>query len=361
MIYAAQYHGKECAAKIAYSKSDNNLQMFLKECKLMVTLRYPCVIQLVGIFFKKDDPTSPVILMERMCLSLTEFLANKRSFQDKLTILHDIACGLCYIHSKNIIHCDLTGKNILLTNNFHAKIADFGQAVIYDPNSKESLPTNPGNVHHMPPEASQHNPTYSTKLDVFSFGCVVIHTVTQEFPLPNRDIYVETSNKGSYEKLPEVDRRSVLIKKLKYDPNGTQLCKIVVECLQDHPDNRPTAVTLLLQLKNCVEKFRKNNTHKHSKASFRDSIQNWVKHFRNLYGLRMKNYKLKYKVYKRKKGLRQTPILHRVSLTESVASSTEVFRRYLTNKITGTRYVSFVHVCLLCKINFKSTDSFTKN
>ena len=88
----------------------------------------------------------------------------------------------------------MTGNNILLTNNIHARIADFGQAIIYDPNSKDSLPTNPGNVHHMPPEASQHNPTYSTKLDVFSFGCVVIHVVTQEYPIPNCDMYVETSN-----------------------------------------------------------------------------------------------------------------------------------------------------------------------
>ena len=269
MIYAAQYHGKECAAKIAYSKSDKSFHKSLREeCKLLVTLRHPCIIQLLGIFFTKDDPTSLVILMERMWLSLTEFLANKRYFQDKLTILHDVACGLCYIHSKNIIHCDLTGSNILLTNNINARLADFGQAVIYDPNSKKSLPANPGNIHHMPPEASA---TYSTKLDVFSFGCVVIHTVTQEFPLPNCDMYVETSNIGSYKKLSEVDRRSALIEKLKCDPNGGQLCKTVVECLQDHPDNRPTAAVLHLQFKNCLEKHQKIDTHEHSKVSFKDS------------------------------------------------------------------------------------------
>ena len=279
MIYAAQYHGK---AKIAYSRSDINLHKSLKkESKLLITLRHPCIIQLVGIFFRKDKPTSPVILTEKMCLSLTEFLTNKRFFQDKLTILHDVACGLCYIHSKNIIHCDLTGNNILLTYNVHARIADFGQAVIYDSNSKNSLPTNPGNVHHMPPEASQHNPTYSTKLDVFSFGCVMIHTVTQEFPIPNCDMYVEALNTGSYEKLSEVDRRSALIEKLKRDPNGAQLCNTVVDCLQDYPDNRPTAEMLHLRLRNCLQKP------------------------------------------------------HRMALTESLASTTERFSRYLTKAITS--------------------------
>ena len=342
MIYAAQYHGKECAAKIAYSKSDNNLQKSLKEeSKLLITLRHPCIIQLVGIFFRKDDLTSPVILMEKMCSNLTEFLANKRSFQDKKTILHDVACGLCYIHSKNIIHFDLTGNNILLTNNIHARIADFGQAVIYDPNSKGSLPTNPGNVHHMPPEASEHNPTYSTKLDVFSFGCVVIHTVTQEYPIPNCDMYVETSNMGIYKKLSEVDRRSVLIEKMKCDPNGTQLNKTVMECLQDHSDDRPTAEILHLQLRNCLEKHIKIETHKQFEVSFKDSIssiQKLMKHFRNHYGIRRKRYKFKYEVYKvKRKGLKYIQKPYRMALTESVASATERFTRYLTRAITSDK------------------------
>ena len=337
MIHAARYHGKECVAKIAYSKSDNNLQKSLREeCKLLVTLRHPCIIQLVGIFFRKDNPTSPVILMEKMCLSLTEFLANKRSFQDKLTILHDVACGLCYIHSKNIIHCDLTGNNILLTNNIHARIADFGQAVIYDPNIKDSLPANPGNVHHMPPEASQHNATYSTKLDVFSFGCVVIHTVTQDYPIPNCDMYVETSNIGSYKKLPEVDRRSVLIEKLKRDPNGAQLCKTVVDCLQDHPDNRPTAEMLHLRLRKCLVKHTKIETDKHFKMSFKDCIQKLVKNFRSRYGVRRKRYNFKHKVYKlKRKDLKHKQKPHRMALTKFVASTTDRFSRYLTKAITS--------------------------
>ena len=335
MIYAAQYHGKECAAKIAYSKSDNDLQKSLREeSKLLVTLRHPCIIQLVGIFFRKDDPTSPVILMEKMCWNLTEFLASKRTFQDKLTILHDVACGLCYIHSKNIIHCDLTGNNILLTNNIHARIADFGQAVIYDPNSKNSLPTNPGNVHHMPPEASQHNPTYSTKLDVFSFGCVMIHTVTQEYPIPNCEMYVETSNIGSYEKLSEVDRRSVLIKKLKCDIKSVELHKTVVECLQDHPDKRPTAEILHLQLRTCLQKHTRIDTHKQSEMYNISCIQKLMKDFRNHYGVRQNRYKFKYEVYKlKRKGLKHIQKPHVVTLTKSFASTTEKFTRYFTKAI----------------------------
>ena len=272
--------------------------------------------------------------MERMRMSLTEFLVNKRSFKDKVTILHDVACGLCYIHSKNIIHCDLTGNNILLTNNSNVRIADFGKAVTYDPKSNDTLPTNPGNVHHMPPEASEHQ--YSTKVDIFSFGCVIIHTVTQKFPMPNVDKYTETSNVGSYKKVPEIDRRLVLIQELKCDPDSAKLHDTVSGCLQDHPDNRPTAAVLHVQLKKFMEEYSKTDIHKQSKVAYKNrssNIKKWVKYYRSLFGLRQKYYKLKYKVYKVKRNPKYVQDMRRVSVTESITSSKE---RYIANVITGT-------------------------
>ena len=352
MIYAAQYHGKECAAKIAYSKK--NLQRSLREeCELLVTLRHPCIVQLVGIFFTQDDPTSPVILMERMRMSLTELLVNKRSFQDKVTILHDVACGLCYIHNKNIIHCDLTGNNVLLGSNTNARIADFGQAVIYDPTSNNRLRTNPGNEYHMPPEASEQQ--YSTKLDIFSFGCVIIHTVTQEFPVPNCDRYIDTPIVGSYKKVSELDRRSALIQKLKRNHNSVQLHKIVVKCLQDHPDNRPTATVLHIQLKKCMEQYSKTDIHEESNVSYKNragSIQKWVKHYRGLFRLQQKSCKMKYKVYKLKRSIKYAQDLHRVSVTESVTSSTE---NYFAKVITGTGRL--ICLCLNFIISYSSNES----
>ena len=258
MIYNAQYYGILCAAKRTRFKNDKKISKSLRdEYKFLVSLRHPCVISLVGILSPQDDP---VVLMERMKMSLTEFLENKRFFLNKIMILYDVACGLCYIHSKNIIHCDLNGNNILLANSFNAKIADFGQAVTYDPKGNDNLPTNPGNIHHMPPEASSHD--YSPKLDIFSFGCVMIHTVTQRFPIPSCDRYINTSNAVNYKKVSEADRRLEMIQRLKRDHDGIHLHKIVVECLQDHPESRPTAAMLHLQLKKYMEKCQKTSRHR---------------------------------------------------------------------------------------------------
>ena len=269
VVYAAQYCGKQCVVKKIRPSNEKSHKSLNKELKVLLTLKHPCIIQLLGVFFTSDNPQSPELLMERMKMNLTETLNIKKSFHFKISVLHDVACGLCYIHKKGIIHCDLTGNNILLTEKCNAKIADFGQAIIYDQEYDKGLPTAPGNEAHMPPESFKPNPVYSTKLDVFSFGCVIIHTVTQEFPIPDNK-YVETLEPGKYKEISETDRRSKLIKILKCNPDIVGLYEMVLNCLQDNPRNRPDMEEVLLQLKDSLQKFNvlsENTTLQHCQST----------------------------------------------------------------------------------------------
>ena len=177
-------------------------------------------------------------------MSLTEFLTNKQ-----ISILHDAVCGLHHIHEENIVHCDLTGDNILLTENFTAKLADFGRAIRGQQISLKYLPKN---LDHMPPEIIElySKASRSTKVDVFSFGCVIIHTFIEECPVPDFDKLVETSVVGRFIKHSEVERRSICLKKFKNNCNSTKLHDIVLQSLHDNPDCRPTAATLLSLLEN---------------------------------------------------------------------------------------------------------------
>ena len=54
----------------------------------------------------------------------------------KVSILHDIAKGLAYLHNHKllVIHHDLTPKNVLLSSARDAKISDFGNSCIIDIN-----------------------------------------------------------------------------------------------------------------------------------------------------------------------------------------------------------------------------------
>ena len=173
----------------------------------------------------------------------------KHSHHHKISILRDVACGLHHIHEEGIVHCDLTGDNILLTENLTAKLANFGRAIKGQQSVLQYLPES---LDHMPPEIivePYSKASCSTKVDVFSFGCVIIHTFTQESPIPDFNKLVETSEVGMYKKYSEVERRSICLKKFKNSCNSTKLYDIVLKCLQENPDYRPTAATLFSLLK----------------------------------------------------------------------------------------------------------------
>ena len=237
----AQYCGKQCIAKMEHLNKNNSNMLLNKERRFLLLLKHPFIVQLLATY---GNPQSPVLLMEGMWMSLTEFLTEKELHHNKINILRDAACGLHYIHEKGIIHCDLSADNIMLTENITAKLADFGQANVCQRNIKYSAES----LDHLPPEMickPYSGTSFSTKVDVFSFGCVIIHTFTQEVPMPDFDKYVETTEVGKYIKHSEVERRSICLKEFKSNSKSIELYDVVLKCLQDNPDDRPTATCLV--------------------------------------------------------------------------------------------------------------------
>ena len=53
-------------------------------------------------------------------------LSDSSRYYEYLPIAMDIAHGMAYLHSRNVIHRDLKPSNILLTSNNRAKVCDFG-------------------------------------------------------------------------------------------------------------------------------------------------------------------------------------------------------------------------------------------
>ena len=180
----------ECAAKMIHEElavGDNSISLqFSRELRLQATLRHPNITQFIGVC-KQEDFSSHVLVMELMHSNLHEFLTkpdmqNIIPLSRKKSILEDIARGLHYLHKKEIVHRDLTAKNVLLTSSLVAKIADLGTSRIVpkvaDTHKAVSMTTNPGNFLYMPPEANQADYN-AKKLDVFSFGHLTIFTLLQ--------------------------------------------------------------------------------------------------------------------------------------------------------------------------------------
>jgi len=95
---------------------------------------HPNVVQFLGIYYPSPKDKLPWLIMEMMYTNLTSLIEKYETtdlpLHIKLSILMDTSRGLQYLHSRDIIHRDLSSNNVLLTQQLVAKIADFGMAKI---------------------------------------------------------------------------------------------------------------------------------------------------------------------------------------------------------------------------------------
>lgn len=236
-VTMVKYKRMRCAAKkihpilLEFSGGERH---FIKEYRILCQLRHPHIVQFLG-YYQQDK--APVLVMELLssdlhrCIDSFGVLPNEISF----SILHHVALGLQYLHERSepIVHRNITAFNILLTDDMTAKIGDFGESVVLTP-SKVNRPMTPvpGNLVHMPPEAFPGESTvYDTKLDIFSYGVLMVHTLSGQFPI----------DLGGQE-LPEADRRQ---KYLEAIGSKHPLMGLILQCLSNSPADRPVARELV--------------------------------------------------------------------------------------------------------------------
>ena len=142
----------------------------------MSDLRHPNITLFLGLCFLPNCQL-PLLVMERLDSSLDDLLETVPNIPltMKRSILEDIARGLLYLHKHDpqIIHRDLTSKNVLMTSALSAKITDLGNSRIVNiqPGQlAQTLSRNPGTLVYMPPEALADVARYGPSLDIFSFG-----------------------------------------------------------------------------------------------------------------------------------------------------------------------------------------------
>ena len=194
---------------------------FVNECRLHSSLRHPNIVQFIGVAYEEEGG-GPCLVLERMHSTLASSLESYANIPlpIKLCVLRDVSAGLMYLHSfaTPIIHGALSTTNILLTPDWTAKIADFGNSV-----NRSNL------TDYMPPEAINlpHACTcdYEFSLDIFSFGIVALYVATQ-----TRDT--------------DPDKRQEQLETLRATPEVECLNQIVTRCCEHDPSQRPTSCHL---------------------------------------------------------------------------------------------------------------------
>ena len=231
------------------------------EFSILSQLKHPNIVGYHGICELPKEEV-PVLLMERLDANVHDYLCNKENENTKLSvilsILLDVANGLVYLHCQVpvILHRDLTARNVLLDKYLNAKISDFGNARMmtygYDM-TPESFTSLPGTRDYMPPEAMDDVDTeeicYDTKLDVFSFGHLALFCGIQKPIIPLYQTYYDTNNMLCCRS--ELERRDRYLTELKTKlrSDSHPLIQLIVQCLDDDPEERPSTETLRAQMK----------------------------------------------------------------------------------------------------------------
>ncbi|VFQ74072.1 unnamed protein product [Cuscuta campestris] len=146
--------------------------------------------------------------------------------------VRQILYGLAYLHTRNTVHRDIKGANILVEPNGEIKLADFGMAKHI--NSYSSMLSFKGSPYWMAPEIVMNTNGYSLAVDIWSLGCTILEMATSKPPWSQYEGVAAIFKIGNSKDMPEIP-----------DHLSNDAKSFIRLCLQREPSARPTAAQLL--------------------------------------------------------------------------------------------------------------------
>ncbi|XVF71002.1 hypothetical protein PTKIN_Ptkin11bG0206800 [Pterospermum kingtungense] len=167
------------------------------------------------------------------------------------------ARGLAFLHHScipHIIHRDMKSSNVLLDENFEARVSDFGMARLVNAlDTHLSVSTLAGTPGYVPPEYYQSF-RCTTKGDVYSYGVILLELLSGKRPI-DPSVFGDDNNLVGWAKQLHREKRidEILDPELMSQKSGEaelhQYLRIAFECLDDRPFRRPTMIQVMAMFK----------------------------------------------------------------------------------------------------------------
>ncbi|GLT83291.1 hypothetical protein SLE2022_015880 [Rubroshorea leprosula] len=185
-VYKGKLRGQEVAIKrLLNGPSKQDDSAFKNEVDLVARLQHPNLVRFYGSCSQRNERLLIFELASNG--SLYDFLFDpskswQLDWEKRTKIIRGVASGLHYLHNNcpKMIHRDLKASNILLDKDMNPKIAGFGSAEHFKGDKSQVTASKVIGTHgYMPPEYAI-NQQNSIKLDVFSFGVLMLEIVSGE-------------------------------------------------------------------------------------------------------------------------------------------------------------------------------------
>ena len=200
-VYQGIYDNKDVAVKVitvpAGPKGKDiftkKVEEARKEYEITCAVSSPNILKIYGWVDKIGPTSAPGIVME-LCenKSLYDYLNSdaKISWDNAIRMFKEITIGLNAIHTHvpQIIHRDLKSLNILVTEDVHLKLSDFGLARFFAIDYNKTFKKATGTFRYMAPEVLGPTPVMSTRSDIFALGIIfweiTYRTINKKYQAP---------------------------------------------------------------------------------------------------------------------------------------------------------------------------------
>lgn len=159
------------------------LTPWIKELILWAHSSHPNILPFFGVLLEVING------IQRICL-VSPFMKNgnlhdyapKIPQKSRLPLILDVINGLYYLHGLGIIHSDLKGENVLISNEGRGLITDFGTTQISTATAATTGLLVPSTIRFAAPEVVLCSGLLTKERDIWSFGCLCYEVLSRKLP-----------------------------------------------------------------------------------------------------------------------------------------------------------------------------------
>ena len=279
-VVLATWRGQDVAVKVILPELaliPARASKFAREATILAPLRHPNVLKLLAVTTVAPDLGLVTELATRgNLLACLEAQNEKREahvteaddLAQRLRWARDTALGMNYLHTREppVIHRDIKPLQILVHEDGHAILADFGIAATTDEIAREYKEAveaggrvdGYGTSEYMAPEVLWGDPCTPAS-DTYSFGISLFHILSGEYPWENNpgvgmENVINNMGHSKQEMWRRVARAKERPRSRRPLPGPPELHRLMESCWADKPEERPTMGRVAEQLQEILSR-----------------------------------------------------------------------------------------------------------
>lgn len=244
----------------------SQVELFINEVIILSEVNHRNVVKLLGCCLESEVPLLVYEFISKGTLYYHIHNGGEMrwlSWENRLRIASEAAGALAYLHSAAstpVIHRDVKSTNILLDENYTAKISDFGASRLVSLDQTQVTTLVQGTLGYLDPEYF-HSSQLTEKSDVYSFGVVLAELLTGRMPLDTAASEQERSLAAFFVRSIKENRLFQVLETQVLREGSFEQCQGVAEltkrCLRLTGEERPTMKEVAMELEG-LRRFTKH-------------------------------------------------------------------------------------------------------